>query len=90
MKLSVLLSILFIITTTLSALHELEHITHDHESSSTCLVYHINDKSSPVDVVQVDLNPFLNSFEAILLKNQLSTKHRKKSTNHSKAPPLIS
>ena len=90
MKLSALLSILFIITTTLSALHELEHITHDHDSDASCLVYHINDKLSPVDIETADLDNFLHTFEVILLEKQLHNNHTKKSTNHATAPPYIS
>lgn len=91
MKLKVLvLSILFIITTTLSALHELEHITHDHESDPSCLVYHINDKLSPIDLEKVDLDTLLYTFETIPLHSQLQTRHTKKSTNHATAPPFLS
>lgn len=91
MKLRVLLlAILLFITTTLSALHELEHITHDHASDPSCLVYHINDKLSSVDIVDNTQNNDTISFEAILHTAPVYNKHTKKSANHSTAPPFIS
>lgn len=90
MKLSVLISILLFITTTLSALHELEHITHDHESDPSCLVYHINDKLSSLDLVDDTQQKEAISFEDIIDDTQVHSTHTKRRTNHSTAPPIIS
>ncbi|MDB2562394.1 hypothetical protein N9X61_02190 [Sulfurimonas sp.] len=90
MKLSVLLSILLFITTTLSAQHELEHITHDHESDPSCLVYHINDKLSSVDIIDNTQKNDYVSFEDIVHIKQVHSIHTKKNDNHSTAPPILS
>lgn len=90
MKLSVLISILLFIATTLSAQHELEHITHDHGADKSCVVYHINDKLSPVAIVDNIQNNDAVCFENIVHNKQVHSIHHKKSDNHSTAPPFIS
>lgn len=90
MKLSALLSILFIITTTLSALHELEHISHEHESDPSCLVYHLNDKLSSVDIIgEVEKDCNL-CFEKISYSSQVSNLHTQDKSNPDRAPPFHS
>lgn len=90
MKLRLLLSLLFIITTTLSALHELKHIGHDHANDSSCLVYHLNDKLSSVDIIdeiQKDYTPY---FEKIAYSSQVSNLHTHDKSNPDRAPPFHS
>lgn len=88
MKLRVLLSIFFVIATILSATHELEHITHD--DSSSCMVYHINDKLTSVDIIDENKDVELFHFENIQQNNKILTLRVKNKSNPNRAPPLIS
>ena len=90
MKLRILLAILFVITTTLSALHELEHITHDHDNDASCLVYHINDKLSSLAIVDFSQNTFVLYLEKIPYFSQVLTLHQKDKSNSNRAPPFYS
>ena len=89
MKLRVLISILFIIATTFTALHEIEHITGEHDSSS-CQVCVVDDHSVSADIADEYINITIFSFDDISSPNQYSKTHTKKTTNHSNAPPKIS
>ena len=89
MKLKVLISILFIIATTFTALHEIEHISGEHDSSS-CQVCVVDDHSASADITDEYVNITLFSFDDITSQNQLTKTHTKKTTNHSNAPPKIS
>ena len=89
MKLRVLISILFIIATTFTALHEIEHISGEHDSSS-CQVCIVNDHVVSNDVIDNHTNIILFSFDEISFHKQLSNRHAKKTTNHSNAPPKVS
>ncbi|MCW8894583.1 MAG: hypothetical protein OQK48_02475 [Sulfurimonas sp.] len=89
MKLRILLSIFFVIATSLSAIHELEHITHD-DDSSACLVYHVNDKLTSVDIIDNSKNVEVFHFEDILQNSQISNLHVKNKSNQNRAPPLVS
>ena len=89
MKLRVLISILFLIATTFTAIHELEHIHDDHDSSS-CQVCIVDDHLVSADIEAAASPDIAYSFDAIELKNQLLNTHFKKSANHSTAPPKIS
>ena len=88
MKLRILLSIFFLIATTLSAFHELEHITHD--DTSSCMVYHINDKLTPIDIIDIEKDVELFHFEKILKNNQILNIQVNNKSNPSRAPPLVS
>lgn len=88
MKLRVLLlSIFFVIATTLSAVHELEHITGNDDSS--CHVYHVNDKLSSVDIVDESKDVEVLHFEKIIQNRQVSLLHVKNKTNQNRAPPSL-
>lgn len=50
MKLRLLISFLFIIATTLAAIHEIEHISHEHDSS-TCLICIVDNHSVSADII---------------------------------------
>jgi len=52
MKLRVLISILFIITTTFASIHEIEHITGEHESSS-CPICMLSDHLVSADTPNI-------------------------------------
>lgn len=90
MKLRVLLSILFVIATTLTSIHELEHIHGDHDDGS-CQVCIVGGHLVSSDIIDNSFEyDLFVSFETIILKNQLVSLHFKKSANHSNAPPKIS
>ncbi len=89
MKLRVLISILFIIATTFTALHEIEHVTGEHDSAS-CQICVVDDHLVSADIADEYINITIFSFDAISSVNQYSNTHTKKSTNHSNAPPKIS
>ena len=88
MKLRILLSIFFLIATTLSAFHELEHITHD--DTSSCMVYHVNDKLTPIDIIDIEKDVELFHFENITQHNQVLNPHVKNKSNPNRAPPITS
>jgi len=91
MKLRILLSILFVIATTLSALHDLEHIEHiEHDNDASCLVYHINDKLSSVAIVDFSQNVFISYPDIIPYFTQVHTLHQKDKSNSNRAPPFYS
>ena len=87
MKFKVLLSILFFIATSLSALHELEHITQD---DTACMVFHLNDKLTPIDILDTQKDVELFHFEIITHYNQILNLHVKNKSNPSHAPPIKS
>ena len=89
MKLRVLISILFIIATTFTALHEIEHITGEHDSAS-CQVCIVDDHSVSADITDEYVNITIFSFNDITSQDQYSNTHTKKTANHSNAPPKIS
>jgi hypothetical protein len=90
MKLRLLFSLLFIIATTLTAVHQLEHISGKHHSE-TCSICIVDHHSVSADVVaEFQEQPALYLFEAVTLSAQTFTTITKKTTNHANAPPLIS
>ncbi|MBU1995231.1 hypothetical protein KKC15_11050 [bacterium] len=88
MKFRVLLSLLFIIATTFTALHELKHI--EHHDSSTCQVCIVDNHSVSADVVSNFKDIVLFSFEQISAQILVSNFSVKYHTNQSRAPPKIS
>lgn len=88
MKLKALFSILFVIATTLSAVHETEHTTHSVDSS--CVVYHLNDNLSPVDIIDKSKDVEIFHFDYISQNNSTSNLHVKDKSNPNRAPPLAS
>lgn len=86
MKLRVLVSILFIIATTFTALHEIEHISGEHDSS-TCQVCIVDNHSVSADIIDEYIHITTCSFDNISSLNQQVNTHTKKNTNHSNAPP---
>lgn len=88
MKINVIISILFAIVTTFTALHEVEHLVKGDDSS--CLVCHVNDNLVSADVIDEVKSVDIFHFEKISLNNQISNPHIKKQTNQDRAPPLTS
>ena len=89
MKLRVLISILFIIATTITAIHELEHINGEH-SSSSCQICIVDDHSVSGDVVVSFEDVDLVRLEKISLKKSLYSFYNKSHTNQNRAPPFKS
>ncbi len=89
MKLRVFISLLFVISTTFASVHEIEHITGEHEHSS-CQICTVNDNLNLRDLDSgVNNTTFLLPI-CITFSNQLLSNHKHKTTNHSNAPPKIS
>ena len=90
MKLRLLISLLFVIGTTITALHELEHINGEHDSS-TCKVCTVDNHSVSADIIKDESSDIKTiSFDVIAFENQIQDFHIKKTANHSNAPPKIS
>lgn len=89
MKLRILISILFIIATTVTAVHEIEHLTHEHDSSQ-CQVCTFDNHSISGDIVSVPQDIELFKFEKITSTKSLLNFHIKERTNQTRAPPLNS
>jgi len=89
MKLRAILSIFFIIATLVSALHEIEHITGEHDSS-TCQICIVDDHSAAVDVISSVALVVPALFTFTPQDSVVDTTHTKKSANHSTAPPFLS
>ncbi|MDO8453280.1 MAG: hypothetical protein Q7S59_01765 [Sulfurimonas sp.] len=88
MKFRLILSVLFIIATTFTALHEIEHVkSHD---SSTCQVCIVDNHSVSADVVVDFKEVELFSFKSIFLQTQILNSQAKQTTYKSRAPPLLS
>jgi hypothetical protein len=88
MKLRLLLSIFFIIATTFTALHEIEHVkNHD---SSKCQICIVDDHSVSADIAVDFKEVVLFSFEQISSQTQILNFQTKQTTYKSRAPPLLS
>ncbi|WP_241761452.1 hypothetical protein [Sulfurimonas gotlandica] len=88
MKLRLLISILFIIATTATAIHELEHI-HGSDSSS-CQVCIVDDHSVSADIVDDFKEIVVFRFEQIAVTNIVYSLHKKDHSYQNRAPPFIS
>lgn len=89
MKFRVLISILFIIATTFTAVHELEHISGEH-SSASCQICIVDDHLVSGDITSTIDKLVIYSFGKIINRTSFLFTHPKKLTNHSTAPPKIS
>ncbi|MCF6331441.1 MAG: hypothetical protein L3I99_07875 [Sulfurimonas sp.] len=89
MKLKLFISLLFIITTTLSATHKTEHIN-DHHESSSCLIYIVNDNLVASDIID-ELKDVSFTIDSKILPQSSELKlYTKNLTNQNRAPPLKS
>lgn len=88
MKFRILLSIFFLIITTFSSIHKVEHIVHDDDS--LCLVCHVNDNLASADIIDKAKDVEIFYFEKISHNNQVSDVHVKKHTDQDRAPPSLS
>ncbi|WP_324172974.1 hypothetical protein [Sulfurimonas sp.] len=89
MKLRLLISILFIIATTATAMHEIEHI-HEDIDNSTCQICIIDDHSVSANIVNNFKNVEVFKFENIILSNLVHKFHRKDHSYQNRAPPFVS
>lgn len=89
MKFKVLISLLFIISTTFAAVHETEHIQGDHDDS-TCIECIVGKTSLSPDIIDFKEEISTNLYTNIGFTLQLLSIHFKKRDNHSTAPPKIS
>ncbi|MDY0115942.1 MAG: hypothetical protein RBR59_00005 [Sulfurimonadaceae bacterium] len=87
MKYNLLISLLFFIATTLMAVHEVEHITHDHASCEICIL--VNNFVSPDLSLSISKVEILH-FGAILCYITKPYYHQQSSTYEPRAPPSIS
>lgn len=88
MKLNILLSILFAIVTSFSAIHEVEHIVHN--DSASCLICTVNHNLVSDDAVLYVSNIELFHFEAIPSVTAISYTHTQAKSNQNRAPPKLS
>lgn len=88
MKLRVLISILFIIATTFVAIHEVEHISGEHDSSS-CPICVADDHIVSADISDVSQLYIQIPHAIVKLQTKTLFSHAKKSDNHSHAPPQL-
>ncbi|QOY54729.1 hypothetical protein HUE87_00315 [Candidatus Sulfurimonas marisnigri] len=88
MKIRVILSILFVIATTFSVIHEIEHIMH--ADGYTCEVCIVDNHSVSADIISKTQYTEIFHFEKISQNNLVSTLHVRTNHNQSRAPPLTS
>ncbi|MBU0719943.1 hypothetical protein KJ877_01230 [bacterium] len=88
MKYRLLLSLLFIVATVFTAVHEIKHV--EHHESSTCQVCIVDDHSVSFDIVddfketQLFKHIYISSYKI------RSSPHAINKSNNSRAPPLVS
>ena len=88
MKLRLLISILFVIATTATAIHELEHIHSD--DSSSCQVCIVDDHSVSGDAIQKHKEVVLFKFKDTSTQNLVYPLYVKNHSYQNRAPPLKS
>lgn len=89
MKLKIaLLSLLFAVVTSFTAIHQAEHVVH--KDASSCLVCTINQNILSGDAVSFVKNVELFHFEAALKESLFSYLHVQIDLNRTRAPPTLS
>lgn len=88
MKRRLFLSILFIIATIVTSLHEIKH-AENHDSSS-CQICIVDNHTLSADISLSTQEVSLHHFEAITLITQSFSTFNKKTSNHANAPPFLS
>jgi len=88
MKLRVILSIFFLIITTFTSVHEVEHIKHS--GDSPCLVCHIGDNLSYDDTIEKVKKVEVINSEKIVQYSQVLNLHVINRSNRNRAPPVLS
>lgn len=88
MKLRIILSIFFLITTTFASIHEIKHIVHSDDAP--CLVCQINHNLSCGDAIEKVKEVEKIHFEKILQNTQIIKLHVSENSNQTRAPPAVS
>jgi len=88
MKLNVLLSIIFVIVTNFSAIHEVEHVVH--EADPSCMVCHINNNFASADVVDKPEAIEIIHFGQISQSDIVLSLYVQEKNNRNRAPPSLS
>lgn len=88
MKLKILISLFFIITTTFATVHEVQHT--EHSDDIPCLVCHVVDSLTSSNIV--DNIQHIEKFHSnkVLENNSILSFHTIKYSNQNRAPPLAS
>ncbi|MDY0121355.1 MAG: hypothetical protein RBR54_05365 [Sulfurimonas sp.] len=89
MKLRILFSLILFINFTFSLVHELEHISHEHEHLS-CEICSVNHTPFIDNTQKLTLTPPYYSYEKITPKQSLHFIHSNHSNNYPNAPPYRS
>jgi len=88
MKLNVLLSILFVIVSHFSAIHEVEHVAH--EADPSCMVCQVNNNLASADIVDKLENIEILHFGKITQTHTVLNLYLKEKDNRNRAPPSLS
>lgn len=88
MKLRIILSLFFLITTTFASIHEVKHIVHTDDVP--CSICQIGHNLSCGDVIKKVEEVEKINFEKILQNTQIIKLHVKEKSNQNRAPPAIS
>ncbi|MGB3961387.1 MAG: hypothetical protein WBK95_04075 [Sulfurimonas sp.] len=88
MKRRLFLSILFIIATIVTALHEIKHI--ENHDSSSCQICIIDNHSVSADITSEVKETPLYHFEAITQQIETFVAFTRSTTKNANAPPLLS
>lgn len=88
MKFKALLSILFVIATSFSAIHEINHIYN--QDTVDCELCQVNDNLVFADIIDKVIDVEIFHFNKIVKNDFIETLYSKKSTNQTRAPPHIS
>ena len=85
-KLKIILLIFFSIATTLSAIHEIEHISSN--DTSSCLSYHINDNLSSPDITTLSKEIDIFHWEISIYKDQFLYLNINNKSTPTRGPPF--
>lgn len=88
MKLNIILSLIFAIVTSFTAIHEVEHIAHEHDTS--CLVCHVNNNLVPTDDIIKPIVVESIHFDKITYDDTLVAVYFQERNNQNRAPPSLS
>ncbi|MFT5835770.1 MAG: hypothetical protein ACI9RG_000663 [Sulfurimonas sp.] len=89
MRLRLLISMLFIIATSIIAIHEIEHISGEHDSS-TCQICMVDNHSLSFDVIDIFQKIDLIKYENISSIDSIYHLYKKDYAYQNRAPPIKS
>jgi len=88
MKFKALLSILFVIATTFTAIHEVNHIYN--QDTIDCVMCIASKNLASADIVDFAIDFDVIHFDKILQSRNLPSLYNKKFANQNRAPPKLS